>query len=269
MPHVSYKTIVNAPYERVSALLVDKMDWPKKYVGGILYSTILERGDGFLIREMYQPPPVDLRIKEKIYYRDVPGGEEFVYEHIDNPTYTGTFRNVLTRVEGSDDKVELEYVQAWDPRPGMAEKFSDDEANRNVESAVNHLKELAENPVDVPDWVRAFYEVVDSMGSDAMAPLLADNVKFRMGNGPEVLGRDNVIAGSRGITKMFAGIKHDYVSVNEVDGRTFVDCWVTYTMLDDKTYVLPFLTIFERPRGDITSVKIFGDMSPLKHGWPE
>lgn len=268
MPHVSYKTIVNAPYDRVSELLVDKMEWPKKYVGAILYSSILERGNGYLIREMYQPPPVDLRIKEKIYYHEVDGGQEFVYEHIDNPTYTGTFRNVLTRVDGSDDKVELEYVQAWELRPGQTEKFSDEEAQSNIENAVNHMKELSENPVDVPDWVRDFYVVVDAMGSDEMAPMLADKVKFRMGNGPEVLGRDAVVAGSRGITKMFAGIKHDYVSVNEVDGRTFVDCWVTYTMFDGSTYVLPFMTVFERPGNEITSVKIFGDLSPLRHGWP-
>ncbi len=268
MPHVSCKTVVHAPYERVSELLVDKMEWPKKYVGGILYSTVLERGDGFLIREMYQPPPVDLRIKEKIYFRSVPGGEEFVYEHIDNPTYTGTFRNVLTRIGASDDKVELEYIQAWAPRPGMTEKFSDDDAGRNIENAVNHLKELAENPVAVPDWVRAFYAVVDAMGSDEMAPLLAGNVKFRMANNPEVLGRDSVVNGSRGITKMFAGIRHDYVSVEEAGGKTFVDCWVTYTMFDGKAYVLPFMTVFERPDGLITSVKIFGDMSPLKYGWP-
>jgi ABC-type uncharacterized transport system auxiliary subunit len=36
----------------------------------------------------------------------------------------------------------------------------------------------------------------------------------------------------------------------------------------DKTYVLPFMTVFERPHGEVTSVKIVGDMSPLKHGWP-
>ena len=268
MPHVSYKTIVHAPYETVSELLVDKMEWPRKYVGGILYSNILERGDGFLMREMYQPPPVDLRIEEKIYFHDVPGGEEFVYEHVDNPTYTGTFRNILTRIDGSTDKVELEYVQAWDPKPGQTEKFTDDDANRNIQNAVNHLKKMAENPVDVPDWVRAFYVVVDGLGSDEMAPLLADDVQFRMANGPVVLGRDSVVNGSRRITTMFAGIKHDYVSVDQVNGKTFVDCWVTYTMFDKSTYVLPFMTVFERPAGLITSVRIFGDISPMRHGWP-
>jgi len=268
MPQASYKTTIDATYDHVSALLVDKMEWPKKYVGGILYSSILERGEGFLMREMYQPPPVDLRITEKIYFHDVPDGQEFVYEHVDNPTYTGTFRNIVTRIPGTTDKVELEYVQSWDPKAGQAEKFTDDEAQRNVENAVEHLKHLAESPVEVPDWVRAFYAVVDAMGSDEMAPLLADNVKFRMANGPEILGRDTVVAGSRGITKMFAGIKHDYVSVDEVNGKTFVDCWVTYEMFDGKAYVLPFMTVFERPNGEITNVRIFGDMSPLKHGWP-
>ncbi len=268
MPHARYKTVIDAPYDRMSALLVDKMEWPKKYVGAILYSSVLERGDGYIIREMYQPKPVDLMIKEKISFHDVDGGQEFVYEHIDNASYTGTFRNILTRVPGDDSKVEVEYVMGWDPRPGTVDKISDDAAKANVEHGVSHLKVMAETEVDVPDWVRAFYDVVDSMGSDAMAPLLAEKVTFRMGNGPEVVGRDDVIAGSREVTKMFAGLHHDYVSVHQSGISTFVDCWVTYTMFDDKTYVLPFLTVFDRVDGEITGVKIFGDISPLRFGWP-
>jgi hypothetical protein len=267
MPHASYKTIIEAPFETVSALLIDKMEAPKKYVGVILFSRVLERGEGCLIREMYQPKPVDLMIKEKIYVRDIDGGQEFVYEHLDNAVYTGTVINVLKRVPG-DDRVELEYIQDWTPHAGLTDKISDDAATRNMKSAVEHIKHLAEHPVEVPAFVRTFYEVVDSMGSEAMGPLLSENVKFRMGNGPEVLGRDTVVAGSREVTKMFAGLQHDYVAVNEVDGRTFVDCWVTYTMFDDSIYILPFMTVFEREGDLISSVKIYGDMSPLQHGWP-
>ena len=268
MPHASYKAIVEAPYERVSALLIDKMEWPKKYVGAILYSSVLERGDGYIIREMYQPKPVDLIVREKISRHDIMGGQEFVYEHINNASYSGTFRNVLTRVPGDDSKVEVEYIMSWDPHPGTADKISDDAARANIEHGVNHLKALAENEVEVPDWIRAFYGVVDSMGSDAMAPLLADKATFRMGNGPVVVGRDNVVAGSRDVTKMFAGIRHDYVAVHQSGTSTFVDCWVTYTMFDDTTYVLPSLTVFDRVNDEITDVKIFVDLSPLRHGWP-
>jgi hypothetical protein len=268
MPRAAYKTTIEASYDAVSALLVDKMEWPKKYVGVILFSRILERGEGYLVREMYQPPPVDLMIREKIYLREIEDGQEFVYEHVDNATYTGTMTNVLTRVPGDDSRVQLEYIQDWTPHPGLEDRISAEDADRNIKNAVDHLKHLAENPVDPPAFVRAFYEVVDSMGSDAMAPLLSENVKFRMGNGPEVLGREAVVAGSRNVTKMFAGLSHDYVSVNEAQGRTFVDCWVTYTMFDGTTYVLPFLTGFERDGELISSVKVYGDMSPLQHGWP-
>ena len=48
MPFASFKTAIHASYDQVSALLVDKMEKPKKYVGSILYSNVLERGDGFL-----------------------------------------------------------------------------------------------------------------------------------------------------------------------------------------------------------------------------
>ncbi len=268
MPHVSYKSLIDAAYQDVTALLVDKMEHPKKYVGVILHSTILERGDGFLLREMYQPPPVDLTIKEKIYQRDLPDGQEFIYEYVDNAAYTGAFRNLVKRVPGRDDQAELEYVMAWDPHPGTADKLTDNQAKLVVRNGVEHLKHLAENPPQVPDWVRRFYVVVDSMGSEPMAPLFAEDARFRMGNNPVVIGRDAVVAGSHQVTKMFAAIQHDYVSVDEVNGKTFVDSWVTYTMFDKTTFTLPFLTVFENRDDEITDIKIYGDISPLRHGWP-
>lgn len=268
MPHTSYKTTIQAPYERVYELLLDKMDWPRKYVGVISHSSVLERGDGYTIREMYQPQPVGLTIKEKIYHHDIDGGHEFVYEHVDNASYTGTFRNVLTRLPGDDSAVELEYVQAWDAHPGTADPISDGDAERAISNGVEHLKALAEHPVVVPHWVRAFFDAVDSMDAEALRPLLAPDVTFRMGNAPEVLGSDAVVAGSKRVASMFEAMTHDYVAVNEDAGRTFAECWVTYWMLDGSIYLLPFMTVLERKGDLISGVRIFGDLSPLRDGWP-
>jgi hypothetical protein len=72
MPYAKYKTVVNAPYNRVMALLLDKAEKPRKYVPVVMHSEILERGDGYIVREMFQPQPVALTIREKIYEREVP-----------------------------------------------------------------------------------------------------------------------------------------------------------------------------------------------------
>jgi hypothetical protein len=267
MPNAKYKTVINASYDRVLGLLLDKAERPRKYVPVVLHSDILERGEGYIIREMFQPKPVPLTIKEKIYERDVPGGKEFIYEHLNNKDYTGNFHNVLTRIPGRDDQAGLEYIMDWRPREGTTDKLSNEVAQTMVERGVNFLKNIAENPVVVPDLVRKFFEAVDSMRPDAMAPLLANDCKFRVANHTEMVGVDTVVNMNREVMKMFAGITHHYVDVVTVGNRVYAETFVEYVMPDRKTYLLPFMTSFEHRDNKITSVKIFGDMSPLKHGW--
>jgi hypothetical protein len=268
MPHARYKTVIDAPFERVQDLLVDKMEKPKKYVGVIQSSTILERGDGFIIREMSEPSPSNLVTREKIYRRDVPGGEEFVYEQIGGKAYTGFFHNILTRVPDRDDQCELEYVMDWTPRDGGEDKISAAQAEKMVRQGVNHLKDMAENPPQVPDFVRDFYRSVDSLQANGMEPLLTDDVRFRIGSHSDIIGKDQVIKLNQQVMGQWKMIRHHFLGAYEDKGRTFVDCFVEYRMLDDREYMLPFLSMFERRDGKISSLKVFGDMSPLIHGWP-
>ena len=244
------------------------MEFPKKYVGTILWSKVTSRGDGYIMREMYEPKPADLLIREKIYHHPVENGEEFVYEHIDNARYTGQFRNVLTHVAGSDDRCSLEYIMEWTPHPGTADPIDDATANRMVMAGVNHMKEMAEHPIDVPDWVRAFYDAIDGMNPEGIGPLLADNVRFRFGSGNDVLGRERVLQVNRDVLSHMTSMKHHYVDVVQAGGRTFVEVFVDYALPNGSAYLLPFLTVFERKDEKITGVKIYGDISPLRHGWP-
>ena len=157
MAHGRYKTVVEASYERVAALLVDKVEKPTKYVGTILHGTILERGEDYVVRSMYEPRPLNLTIKEKITHRKMPGGDAYIYEHIDNARYTGTVTNLLSRIEGQPDRVELEYVMDWAPQDGRPDPMTDDQAASAMRNAVTQMKRLAERQVNVPGWVSAFY----------------------------------------------------------------------------------------------------------------
>lgn len=267
MPHASYKTTIYAPYDRVHTLLVDKKEHPKKYVGSILFSKIIEKADGYIIRQMYEPKPVDLTITEKIYERPVDGGEEFVYEHMDNAIYDGVFRNVLKRVGGRDDAVELEYVMDWTPHQGVKDKLTKEAAERIVQNGVHHLKAMAENPVRIPDFARAFFDAVDSMNPEAARPLLTEDCKFRIGNGGQITGPDRLVATYRELRDMFSAIRHDCVAVNAQGSRTFVECFVEYTTHDGACYLLAFMTVFETQGGKISDVRIYGDLSPAHYGW--
>lgn len=267
MPHASFKVTVNAPYDRVSDLLVDKMENPKKYVGTIQKSKVLERGDGFIIREMYEPKPADLTIREKIFRREIPGGEEFVYQHINNARYTGEFHNLLMRIPGRADACELEYIMDWTPHPGTKDSIDAETASRMVAMGVNHFKELAEHPPQVPAFVGAFYAAVDSLKAEAMAPLLSDNVRFRIASHSDLVGKQRVIELNRIVMAGWTSIKHHFLGVYQDKGKTFVECFVEYKLKDGSEYMLPFLSVFEREGEKISNVKVFGDLSPLQHGW--
>ena len=267
MPTARYKTTIDASFHDVAELLSDKVEKPRKYIGGIVHSTILERGDGYVLREYLQGFPTQLTVRERITEQEVPGGRDYVFAHVDNAAYTGAFHNVLTRVEGTDDQVELVYHMDWQPRVGTRDEMPDAVAQQIVTSGVEHMKRLAEHPVDVPGWVREFFDVVDSMKPDALEPLLSHDCRFRLGNNAEVVGRAAVIEANRGVAKVFSALQHDYVEVHADGNRAYADCFVDYTTLSGRKYLIPFLTRLERTDGKISSVAAYGDASPVRHGW--
>jgi hypothetical protein len=267
MPFAKYKTSINASYDRVLQLLIDKAEKPRKYVPVVQYSAILERGKDYIIREMFQPQPAPLTIREKIYEREAAGGKEFVYEQLNNSDYTGLFHNILTKVPGDPNRSELEYIMEWKPHAGGAEKMSTATAEAMVKRGVEFLKAIAENPPEVPPLIKAFYAAVDSMQPDAMGPLLGKDCKFRMGNHTEVAGADNILKMNHEVMKRFAAMTHDFVDVTAAGNRYYVECYVDYVLPDKSSYLLPFLTVFEHRDGLITGIRVYGDVSPLQHGW--
>jgi ketosteroid isomerase-like protein len=267
VPHASYKTIVEAPYAVVAELLTDKVEQPRKYVGTVLWSRIVERGDDHVLREMWQGPPASLLVRERIHEHPVPDGVEFVYEHVDGADYTGRFRNILTRVHGRDDRCALEYRMEWQPRPGGSYAIDDATAERMVRSSTLHLKELAEHPPEVPQWVRGWFAAVDSLDADALDPWLADDVVLRFGKESEVLGRANVVETNRTVFSHMKAMEHHYVDVYHDKGKVLVEAFVYYQVPSGEEYLLPFLTTMRRVDGKLTDIRVYGDISPLRHGW--
>ena len=267
MPVARYSTTIDASFDDVDALLEDKVTKPRKYVTAIQHSKILRRDGEHVFREYFQPSPVPLTVQEKIYAVDVPGGRDHVFEHVDNEVYTGAFHNVLTRVQGRDDQVQLEYIMDWQPHPGTQDPITQDTAESMVRRGVEVIQRLAEHPVTVPSWVRDFFLAADSMDPKALEPLLHEDCRFRVGNNVETIGKANVVESSRHVTEIFSAMQHDYVNVDDLGDRAYAECLVEYTKITGDVYLIPFLTLLERMDGKISAVLAYGDMSPLKYGW--
>jgi limonene-1,2-epoxide hydrolase len=267
MPHASHRLIVAAPYERVLDLMLDRIERPRKYIGTIQTSKIVERSEGAIIREMREPSPGGMVIREKISRRQEPSGEVFVHDLLDNARYSGASQCILRRIDGRVDQCELEFKVDWSPHEGGEGTTDSAAAHHLLSMEMNHFKALAENVPAVPDFVRAFYVAVDSLQPEAMTPLLADNIRFRIASQSDIVGRERVVELNRAVMSGWQSIKHHFVNVYNDCGKVFVECFVEYTLKDGSEYILPFLSVFEREGGKISNIKVFGDLSPLRYGW--
>jgi SnoaL-like domain len=119
------------------------------------------------------------------------------------------------------------------------------------------------NPVVVPSLLRAYFEAVDSMKPGALAPLLAKDCKFRFGNQTEISGADEIVHMCGQVLQAFSSIKHDYVDVMSIGNRIYAETYVNYVLDPNRSYVLPFISVIEHRDNLLTSIKIYGDMSPI------
>ena len=112
-------------------------------------------------------------------------------------------------------------------------------------------------------WFSDLYADIDAMRLDAFAAGLAPDVKVVVGNNAPMNGRQ---AAKDGIGYFFStidGIKHHMLNVAEADGLTFLEANVDYLRKDGKTVTVPSVTILERDKHLVKSLRIFVDVTPV------
>ena len=88
--------------------------------------------------------------------------------------------------------------------------------------------------VEVPEWLRTHYELVDAGALDEYMEDFADDAELRFGADPVVKGKEAIRA------RLAAGhaarrAQHDYHNVWEADGTTIVEFDARYTFPDGST----------------------------------
>jgi len=138
MPRCIQHVTVYAPLETVWALLLDKMEHPQRYIESIMDYSILERGEGWMLREMELPGEFHLR--ERITEDEAT--RTLTFTLVEHPGFEGTVRNQVRSLEGRDDAVELEFDMDWRERPGAPAPAED--PCRLIRSAAEHMRDIAE-----------------------------------------------------------------------------------------------------------------------------
>lgn len=116
------------------------------------------------------------------------------------------------------------------------------------------------------EWVRDTYVAVDAKDAEAYLRQLTPDVRWRFGNGPELVGHDAV----RGALVPFFAALHSLSHVMTGQWRAgdavILESDVTYTRRDGTTVTLPAATIY-RMRGDLACQgQIFMDIAPAFAG---
>jgi ketosteroid isomerase-like protein len=116
--------------------------------------------------------------------------------------------------------------------------------------------------------VRALLHATDTGDEQASDALLADDVRFRFGNGAVVNGKRELIAGRGAFRESLARMHHEIVSISELDDVVYAELIVTYTRRDGSTVAVPCCDVFRLRQGLIAEYRIYIDVSPVVAGVP-
>ncbi len=117
--------------------------------------------------------------------------------------------------------------------------------------------------VEVPEWLRKHYVLVDAAALDEYIEDFSDDAELRFGADPVVRGKDAIRA------RFAAGhaarrAHHDYRNVWEADDTTIVEFDAIYTFPEGDTVSATALVIIERPGELIEELRVYMDQTPFQ-----
>jgi len=131
----SHSEQINSTFEKLWALLLDKVQHPNRTIKEITNVDILEKYDDGILRQMQA---LGMIIKERITIDEQ--NKIVRFELIQNSMFTGYF---LNKVEGYDGELILIYEQNWIPITPQAKEL-ETRLPQILINGVQEMKELAE-----------------------------------------------------------------------------------------------------------------------------
>jgi hypothetical protein len=255
----------------VWAGLQEKAANPMPYVKSITSSTVIDRFEGGLVRDIIhvgQPvrEAVTFYPKRRVHFVRTHGSARGT---IDNEigqnedgalTLTFTFRIVIDGVEPGSHR-EAEFAA------GMEADYLD--AVRTTLAAVRERVVTGrsfEPPqrTPAPDFAREVFRRVDRFNPADFAGLFAQDGRLVFANGDPMIGPAAVDAGVSAFFTTIKGLRHEIVNEWHSHGATVLELSVTYDRLDGKQVTIPVVTIYRRREdGLIDDYRVFFDLAPV------
>jgi hypothetical protein len=132
---ISHSEQINATFEILWILLLDKVQHPDITIKEITHVEVLQKYDDGILRQMHT---LGMTIRERITIDEQ--NKIIRFDLIENPMFTGYFIN---KIEDSDEKLTLIYEQNWIPITPQAREL-ETKFPQILIKGVQEMKELAE-----------------------------------------------------------------------------------------------------------------------------
>ena len=114
------------------------------------------------------------------------------------------------------------------------------------------------------DSYLAYLAALDARDVEAYAKFLADDVSMQFGNAEPVVGKNTVKEMLGGYWQSFAEIEHDLTNIYGTDSSYVLEADNHYVRHDGKKVTVRAVAFTDKnEHGKVTSVRIYGDTSPV------
>jgi ketosteroid isomerase-like protein len=120
-----------------------------------------------------------------------------------------------------------------------------------------------ENAVSAHEQVREIFAAFDARDVAALAALMTDDVRPRLGNAEMVEGKSALIEAVHAFHDSVAGSRHEVINVWRDGAALIAELNVHYTRLDGGEITLPCCNVFRLREGSVADYRVFMDIAPV------
>ena len=117
--------------------------------------------------------------------------------------------------------------------------------------------------VSPEEQVREVFAALDAKDVPALAALMTDDVRLRLGNVDVVKGKSEFVEASHAFNKSVAGVRHNVINVWSDRDALIVELEVDYTRLDGGELTLPCCNVFRLRDGLVSDYRVYMDITPV------
>jgi ketosteroid isomerase-like protein len=113
------------------------------------------------------------------------------------------------------------------------------------------------------EQVRGIFAAFDAKDVPALAALMTDDVRLRLGNAATLEGKSAFVEAVQNFVGSVARFRHDVINVWSDGDALIAELEVHYTRLDGGEITLPCCNVFRLRDGSVADYRVYIDINPV------